>query len=99
MVDAAVSKTVGRQLPCRFDSDLRHKCYNAGLCSGSTEDFGSSSPGSNPGPAALFPGSSMVERAAVNCKVVGSNPTRGATLESTSRNSYKSGLLQKHRAN
>ena len=26
----------------------------------------------------LFPGSSMVERAAVNCKVVGSNPTRGA---------------------
>ena len=52
MVDAAVSKTVGRQLPCRFDSDLRHKCYNAGLCSGSTEDFGSSNPGSNPGPAA-----------------------------------------------
>ena len=25
MVDAAVSKTVGRQLPCRFDSDLRHQ--------------------------------------------------------------------------
>ncbi len=27
MVDAAVSKTVGRLLPCRFESDLRH--YNA----------------------------------------------------------------------
>ena len=25
MVDAAVSKTVGMQLPCRFESDLRHK--------------------------------------------------------------------------
>ncbi len=25
MVDAAVSKTVGGQLPCRFESDLRHK--------------------------------------------------------------------------
>ncbi len=25
MVDAAVSKTVGRQLSCRFESDLRHQ--------------------------------------------------------------------------
>ena len=25
MVDAAVSKTVGGQLPCRFESDLRHQ--------------------------------------------------------------------------
>ena len=24
MVDAAVSKTVGSYIPCRFDSDLRH---------------------------------------------------------------------------
>jgi hypothetical protein len=24
MVDAAVSKTAGGQLPCRFESDLRH---------------------------------------------------------------------------
>ena len=70
MVDAAVSKTVGGQLPCRFESDLRHNEFgdltglpqkskvfaevNAGLCSGSTEDFGSFSPGSNPGPAANF---------------------------------------------
>ena len=68
MVDAAVSKTVGGQLPCRFESDLRHNGFgdltglpqkskvfvevSAGLCSGSTEDFGSFSPGSNPGPAA-----------------------------------------------
>jgi hypothetical protein len=47
-------------------------CYNstsgdAELCSGSTGDFGSSSPGSNPGSAArMLPDSSMVERAAVN---------------------------------
>ena len=45
-------------------------CYNnpiAELCSGSTEDFESFSPGSNPGSAAtVFLGSSMVERAAVN---------------------------------
>ena len=58
MVDATVSKTVGGQLPCRFESDLRHQRLkiqagiSAGLCSGSTEDFGSFSPGSNPGPAA-----------------------------------------------
>ena len=40
---------------------------NAELCSGSTGDFGSSSPGSNPGSAATaFLGSSMVEWAAVN---------------------------------
>lgn len=25
-VDAAVSKTVGGQPPCRFESDLRHQC-------------------------------------------------------------------------
>ena len=72
---------------------------NAELCSGSTKDFGSLSPGSNPGSAALFPGSSMVEQAAVNCKVVGSNPTRGATFELTSKNLYRSGLRQKHRVN
>ena len=47
MVDATVSKTVGGQLPCRFESDLRHQRLkiqagiSAGLCSGSTEDFGS----------------------------------------------------------
>ena len=68
MVDATVSKTVGGQPSCRFESDLRHQRIkksehvhakakvfidvNAGLCSGSTEDFGSFSPGSNPGPAA-----------------------------------------------
>ena len=58
MVDATVSKTVGGQPPCRFESDLRHQGLeiqagiSAGLCSGSTEDFGSFSPGSNPGPAA-----------------------------------------------
>ena len=39
----------------------------AELCSGSTGDFGSLSPGSNPGSAAtVFLGSSMVEWAAVN---------------------------------
>jgi hypothetical protein len=52
MVDAAVSKTVEGQLSCRFDSDLRHQDGNAELCSGSTGDFGSLSPGSNPGSAA-----------------------------------------------
>ncbi len=85
LVDAAVSNTVGGQPPCRFESDLRHHKrknyqkdwfslweYNAELCSGSTGDFGSPSPGSNPGSAAnrillpylcnegvLFPGSSI----------------------------------------
>ena len=54
MVDAAVSKTVGGQLPCRFESDLRHDKSDAELCSGSTGDFGSLSPGSNPGSAALY---------------------------------------------
>ena len=54
MVDAAVSKTVEGQLSCRFESDLRHQTENIGvcsaeLCSGSTGDFESSSPGSNPG--------------------------------------------------
>ena len=40
---------------------------DAELCSGSTGDFESLSPGSNPGSAArAFPDSSMVERAAVN---------------------------------
>ena len=43
----------------------KHVDNDAELCSGSTEDFGSSSPGSNPGSAAL-PDSSMVEWAAVN---------------------------------
>ncbi len=62
---------------------------NAELCSGSTKDFGSLSPGSNPGSAALFPGSSMVEQAAVNCKVVGSNPTRGANLGFPKLSRYK----------
>jgi hypothetical protein len=53
MVDAAVSKTVGGQPSCRFESDLRHHGLNltglqqksmrfvdvnAGLRSGSTED-------------------------------------------------------------
>ena len=52
MVDAAVSKTVEGQLSCRFESDLRHHDRIAELCSGSTEDFGSFSPGSNPGSAA-----------------------------------------------
>ena len=58
-VDATVSKTVEGQLSCRFESDLRHHqekaiIYgtNAELCNGSTEDFESSSPGSNPGSAA-----------------------------------------------
>ena len=71
-VDATVSKTVGGQPPCRFESDLRHQRIkkskkvpakgkvfadgSAGLCSGSTEDFGSFSPGSNPGPAAKLKG-------------------------------------------
>ena len=55
MVDAAVSKTVGGQPSCRFESDLRHHGLNltglqqksmrfvdvnAGLRSGSTDDFG-----------------------------------------------------------
>ena len=53
MVDAAVSKTVGGQPPCRFESDLRHHGLNltglqqksmgfvnvnAGLCNGGTGD-------------------------------------------------------------
>ena len=53
MVDAAVSKTVGGQPPCRFESDLRHHGLNltglqqksmgfvdvnAGLCRGGTGD-------------------------------------------------------------
>ncbi len=70
----------------------------AELCSGSTGDFESLSPGSNPGSAAILfldssmiehnnrkligtkalPSSSVVERAAVNRLVVGSNPTSGA---------------------
>ena len=49
----------------------------AELCSGSTEDFESSSPGSNPGSAANpFPGSSMVEHATVNREVVWSTKNR-----------------------
>ncbi len=70
--DATVSKTVGRRLPCRFDPDLRHhdessSVIDAELCSGSTKDFESFCPGSNPGSAKrLFPDSSTVERAAVN---------------------------------
>ncbi len=50
-VDASVSKTGGGRPPCRFESGLRH---DAELCSGSTGDFGSPSPGSNPGSAAKF---------------------------------------------
>ena len=53
MVDAAVSKTVGGQPPCRFESDLRHHGLNltrlqkksmgfvnvnGRLCRGSIED-------------------------------------------------------------
>ena len=56
-VDAAVSKTVGGRPSCRFESDLRHHIQpelGAELCSGSTGDFGSSSPGSNPGSAARY---------------------------------------------
>ena len=57
---------------------------NAEWCNGNTGAFGASIPGSNPGSAAriiaeTFLDSSTVEQAAVNRKVVGSNPTRGAT--------------------
>ncbi len=38
----------------------------------------------------MFPGSSMVERSAVNRNVVGSNPTRGAKSDSSS---YSSSLI------
>ncbi len=65
MVDAAVSKTVGSKSRVGSSPTFGSKCYNAELCSGSTGDFGSLSPGSNPGSAAsegrAFPGSSMVE--------------------------------------
>ena len=59
------------------------KVGNAEWCNGNTGAFGASIPGSNPGSAARiiaesFLDSSTVEQAAVNRKVVGSNPTRGA---------------------
>ena len=59
---------------------------NAEWCNGNTGAFGASIPGSNPGSAARiiaesFLDSSTVEQAAVNRKVVGSNPTRGARRE------------------
>src|SRR6185437_8384168 len=59
------------------------KVGNAEWCNGNTGAFGASIPGSNPGSAARiiaesFLDSSTVKQAAVNRKVVGSNPTRGA---------------------
>ena len=50
--DAMVSKTIGGQLSCRFDPDLRQYVWIADLCSGSTADFESVCPGSSPGSAA-----------------------------------------------
>ena len=47
-----VSKTIGGQLSCRFDPDLRQYKLIADLCSGSTADFESVCPGSSPGSAA-----------------------------------------------
>jgi hypothetical protein len=71
-------------------------CYNllanAELCSGSTGDFGSLSPGSNPGSAAnqkAFPGSSTVEWAAVNRLVAGSSPARGAKSSNRQNFSFR----------
>ena len=75
--DAMVSKTIGRQLSCRFDPDLRQNEMIAELCSGSTADFESVCPGSNPGSAATWfrfeahqispPGNSFISGMAVKC--------------------------------
>ena len=70
VVSKVVSKMVSSSKHGSIAFDVA-QCYNASvdaeLCSGSTGDFGSPSPGSNPGSAAsMFPDSSMVERAAVN---------------------------------
>jgi hypothetical protein len=86
-----VSVRVRPSAPVNYGNCIK----DAELCSGSTEDFGSSSPGSNPGSAATaFPGSSMVEWAAVNRLVVGSSPTRGAKLINTQDFSIKINYLQ-----
>ncbi len=81
LADAHDSKSCGK--PCRFESGLRDQRLTGRPCGaiaqlGERQNRTLEASGSNPLSSTTFLDSSAVEHPAVNRRVVGSNPTRGA---------------------
>ncbi len=88
LADAHDSKSCGK--PCRFESGLRDQRLTGRPCGaiaqlGERQNRTLEASGSNPLSSTTFLDSSAVEHPAVNRRVVGSNPTRGAISLSVKR--------------